>query len=61
MEKFLPIYSLFQSDRASKDNDKEVTDPMGLAVEQALKELMPEIETIKAKFEIKQSKQRIEH
>ncbi|WP_041113927.1 AAA family ATPase [Bacillus badius] len=47
LEKFLPIYSLFQSDRASKDNDKEVTDPMSLAIEQALKELVPEIETIK--------------
>lgn len=49
LEKYLPIYSLFQSDRASKDNDKEVTDPMSLAISQALKELTPEIEKIKQK------------
>lgn len=47
LENFLPIYSLFQSDRASKDNDKEVTDPMSLAIEQALKEMMPELDKIK--------------
>lgn len=47
LEKFLPIYSLFQSDRPSKDNDKEVTDPMGLAIQEALKELNSEIDKIK--------------
>jgi len=47
LEKYLPIYSLFQSDRPSKDNDKEVTDPMSLAIQQALQELTPEIEKIK--------------
>lgn len=53
LEKFLPIFSLFQSDRASKDNDKEVTDPMSLAVEQALKELDAEIRAIKEKVKDK--------
>lgn len=47
LEKYFPIYSLFQSDRASKDDDKEVTDPMKLAVQQALLELSPELEKIK--------------
>lgn len=47
LSKYLPIYSLFQSDRASKDNDKEVTDPMSLAIEEALKELAPELDKIK--------------
>src|SRR5690606_14935961 len=32
LKNYLPIYALFQSDRQSKDDDKEVTDPMKLAV-----------------------------
>lgn len=47
LENYLPIYALFQSDRQSKDDDKEVTDPMKLAVQQALSELTDEIEHIK--------------
>lgn len=47
LENYLPIYALFQSDRQSKDDDKEVTDPMKLAVQQALSELTNEIEHIK--------------
>lgn len=53
LEKYLPIYSLFQSDRPSKDNDKEVTDPMSLAIQQALQELTPEIEKMKESVRIK--------
>lgn len=52
LEKYLPIYALFQSDRPSKDDDKEVTDPMKLAVQQALLELNAELERIKE--EVKQ-------
>lgn len=44
---YLPIYALFQSDRESKDDDKEVTDPMKLAVQQALSELTAELNHIK--------------
>ncbi len=44
---YLPIYALFQSDRQSKDDDKEVTDPMKIAVQQALSDLNAEIEYIK--------------
>ncbi|MEB7657957.1 AAA family ATPase [Mammaliicoccus vitulinus] len=47
LEKYLPIFSLFQSDRSSRDNDKEVVDPMSLAIKEALKELESEIEKIK--------------
>ncbi len=47
LENYLPIYALFQSDRQSKDDDKEVTDPMKLAVQQALSELTVELEYIK--------------
>ncbi|HDE6890406.1 TPA: ATP-binding protein [Staphylococcus aureus] len=45
--KYMPMFSLFQSDRASTDNEKEVTDPMKIAVEKALKEVETEIENIK--------------
>lgn len=44
---YLPVYALFQSDRQSKDDDKEVADPMKIAVKQALAELNDEIEYIK--------------
>lgn len=47
LKNYLPIYALFQSDRQSKDDDREVTDPMKLAVQQALAELTEEIEYIK--------------
>ncbi|MDP5208853.1 AAA family ATPase [Microbulbifer sp. 2205BS26-8] len=44
---YLPLFALFQSDRKSKDDDKEVTDPMQIAVKQALSALKAEIEHIK--------------
>lgn len=47
IENYLPIYALFQSDRHSNDEDKEVTDPMKIAVQQALQELEDELEYIK--------------
>lgn len=48
LENYLPIYALFQSDRQSKDDDKEVSDPMKFAVQRALAELTNEIEHIKS-------------
>jgi len=45
---YLPLYALFQSDRQSRDDDKEVTDPMKIAVQQALAELHDKLEYIKA-------------
>lgn len=53
IKKYLPLYALFQSDRPSKDDDKEVTDPMKIAVQQALSELSTEIEHIKNEVRIK--------
>ena len=47
LKNYLPIYALFQSDRQSNDEDKEVTDPMKIAVQQALQELETEIDFIK--------------
>ena len=47
IKNYLPLYALFQSDRPSKDDDKEVTDPMKIAVQQALSELSDEIDHIK--------------
>lgn len=42
----LPMYALFKSDRASQDGDKEVQNPLGFAISQALKELEPEFKKI---------------
>jgi predicted ATP-dependent endonuclease of OLD family len=53
LKTYLPLYALFQSDRQSKDDDKEVTDPMKIAVQQALSELTVEIEYIKEQVRIK--------
>lgn len=47
ISKYLPLYSLFQSDRNSKDDDREVADPMKLAVDKALKDVEREIQQIK--------------
>ncbi|MCO8298512.1 ATP-dependent endonuclease [Tetragenococcus halophilus] len=47
LETYLPVFALFQSDRPSNDSDKEVTDPMKVAVSQALQGLEEEINTIK--------------
>ncbi len=47
IQKFLPIYALFQSDRPSKDDDPEVVDPMRLAIISALKGVEVELDKIK--------------
>ena len=53
IKKYLPLYALFQSDRASKEEDKEVSDPMKIAVQQALEGLSKEIDAIKDRVRIK--------
>ena len=50
---YLPIFALFQSDRQSRDDDKEVVDPMKLAVQQALQDLEAELDHIKAQVRAK--------
>lgn len=53
LKPYLPLYALFQSDRQSKDDDKEVADPMKIAVQQALSELTVELEHIKEQVRTK--------
>jgi predicted ATP-dependent endonuclease of OLD family len=38
LKKYMPLYSLFQSDRKNSDGDSEIQDPMKLAVQEILKE-----------------------
>lgn len=44
----LPLYALFQSDRASKDEDSEVQDPMKLAVKEAISSVQAKLDHIKS-------------
>lgn len=46
IQNYLPIYTLFQSDRKNSDGDSEIQDPLKLAVKEILED-----EEIKAKFE----------
>lgn len=46
IQNYLPIYTLFQSDRKNSDGDSEIQDPLKLAVKEILED-----EGIKAKFE----------
>jgi len=48
LESHFPMYALFRADRPSNDSDAEVQDPMKIAVRQAMAELEPELEKIKA-------------
>lgn len=43
----LPLYALFQSDRASKDDDSEVQDPMKLAIKEAIASVQAELDYVK--------------
>lgn len=53
LESWMPIYALFQSDRKSKEEDKEVTDPMKVAINEALLEVAPEMLIIQQKVQEK--------
>lgn len=53
VQKFLPVFALFQADRPSKDDDPEVSDPMKTAVQAAVKEVEADLEKIKQR--VKQS------
>lgn len=46
LKKWMPQFALFKSDRESNDADKEVTDPMKVAVNSAIAELAPELQII---------------
>lgn len=47
LETYLPYFALFQSDRSSSDADKEITDPMKIAISKALQEVEEELDKIK--------------
>jgi energy-coupling factor transporter ATP-binding protein EcfA2 len=49
IEKHLPLFALFQSDRKSQDSDGEVQDPMNIAIRTALSEVQDEIDAIQEK------------
>lgn len=49
LQKFLPSFALFQADRPNKVDDSEVQDPMKLAVQEALKSVEGELESIREK------------
>jgi len=53
LEKRMPTFALFQSDRPSNDEDSEVQDPMKLAVQAALAEIRPQLDEIKNKVKEK--------
>ncbi|GAB3197089.1 putative ATP-dependent endonuclease of OLD family [Pontibacter aydingkolensis] len=43
LEKWLPVFALFQSDRKSREDDKEITDPMKVAINEALQEVSADL------------------
>jgi len=49
ISKWMPQFALFKSDRESNDGDKEVTDPMKIAINLALSELQQELTGIQQK------------
>ncbi|MCT8250154.1 ATP-binding protein [Proteus faecis] len=49
IDKYLPLFALFQSDRSSKDSDSEVQDPMKTAISLAISEVQDDIERIQQK------------
>jgi energy-coupling factor transporter ATP-binding protein EcfA2 len=53
LQKYLPIFALFQSDRSSSDQDPEVQNPMKVAIEQALDNLEVELENITEQVRLK--------
>jgi putative ATP-dependent endonuclease of OLD family len=51
IDKYLPMFALFQSDRSSKDSDGEVQDPMKAAVNLAIAEVQNDIDKIQKKVQ----------
>jgi energy-coupling factor transporter ATP-binding protein EcfA2 len=49
ISKWMPQYALFKSDRESTDSDKEVTDPMKMAINMALAEVQNELNDVQKK------------
>jgi len=51
VDKYLPLFALFQSDRSSKDSDGEVQDPMKAAVSAAISEVQDDIDRIQKRVQ----------
>lgn len=51
IEKYLPIYNLFQVDRPNKDSDKDVQDPLKAITKSVIDEIKDELEPIKKRIE----------
>ncbi|OOF22164.1 hypothetical protein BZJ19_15155 [Salinivibrio proteolyticus] len=49
----LPLFFIFQSDRANKDSDKEVQDPLKAITKTAISQLEAELEDVKEQIRIK--------
>lgn len=45
LEKDIPLFFLFQSDRANKDSDKEVQDPLKAITKLAISEVQQDLES----------------
>ena len=54
LKEYLPIYSLFQSDRKNEDQDTEIQDPMKLAIKEILKkhDLISKLEEVYSEVKI---------
>jgi len=48
LQKYLPCYALFKSDRPSQDADPEVQDPLKFAIAEAVKELETDLQRVEA-------------
>lgn len=48
LQKYLPVYALFKSDRPSQDGDPEVQDPLKFAIAEAIKELDSKLQEVEA-------------
>lgn len=46
LQKYLPMYALFKSDRSSQDGDSEVQEPLKFAIAEAVKELEEDLRQI---------------
>lgn len=51
LERFLPTFALFKSDRESSDQDSEAQDPLKAAIVEAIKEIEPELSRIQEHVE----------
>lgn len=49
LSKWMPQYALFKSDRESTDGDKEITNPMKVAINNAIAEMQAELEAVQTR------------